>query len=116
MVAGIPDAVSNVSYHIINDTLFANWEAPFVFNVRRTNPDITFCVNVINITTDDQSVYAECNINITSHKYYINLLIDTCHTFRLDVVASNVLGNSSAQSVQISEKSKEYICTYLYPQ
>ncbi len=79
-----------------NGIVSVSWDAPFHHDVVRTDPDLTFCVDIWNTTHSKFSLaHSMCDINITKHIIELFPVSLACGDYKIGVIASNVLGNST---------------------
>ena len=73
------------------------WESPFTLDISGVDPDITYCVDVINFTSSF-TLHLQCDITITEFSYPIPQDA-LCHSFILTVSPINVVGRGISSSV-----------------
>ena len=73
------------------------WEAPFTLDLTGVEPDITYCVDVID-SLNNTLYYSQCGINITS--VTIPLDIDLCTVYTITPV--NPAGNGTRLSMDMN--------------
>jgi len=95
---GILNPVSNLTtiVQICDNIVNISWIAPYSIDVPSTDPDITYCVNVVNtfLSSPAQS-YSRCGINKTSHQFILPQRLFACAEYQVGVTAVNKVGNSS---------------------
>ena len=78
-------------------TLSLTWEPPFTLDITGVDPDITYCVDVIN-STSSVTLHSECGITETEFSY--PLPEDAvCHSYVLAITPVNVVGRGVSSSV-----------------
>ncbi len=94
---GFPDPILNLTTTAHTSGIVSiSWDAPFHYDVPRTNPDLTYCVTIWNTTKSQASLsYSKCNINVTVYSCESFPVLLACGAYKLEVLASNVLGNST---------------------
>ena len=85
--------------------IYLVWTAPFTLNIQFTNPDITYCVDIVNL-------YSQCGINVTEFIYPLppSSMCDEYYTFIITPV--NAVGNgtnSHLNYTQLQSKRKTLI-------
>ena len=77
-------------------TLSLTWEPPFTLDITGVDPDIIYCVDVVNYTSS-MTIYTECGITETHFEF---LLPNEywCTRFEFTVIPLNMAGNGSSQS------------------
>ena len=78
-------------------TISANWTAPFTLDVDSTNPDITYCVNVVN-STSSETLHRRCGITET-HFTYPTPDNRQCPALLFTVTPVNRVGNGASRTV-----------------
>ena len=69
MILGVPQSVTNLSTDVSIDKIVnISWSAPQTIDVPSTDPDITYCVNIYNISAVESSLYSKCEINQTYYQ------------------------------------------------
>ena len=56
--------MSNVNVSIQDQSISLTWKAPFTFNLTEVDPDITYCVDVMDSLYN--TLYSQCGINAES--------------------------------------------------
>ena len=74
-----------------DSTIVLNWTAPFTLDLLFIHPDITYCVEVVNSTSD-------CGITETEFTYPL-LPRSWCDEYNLTVTPVNVVGDGEENSV-----------------
>ncbi len=91
-----------------------SWDAPFHYDVLRTDPDLTYCVNIWNTTKSQPSLsYSICGIDVTVYSCESFPVLLACGAYKLEVLASNVLGNST-NTTELVQYSGIYLCMYIF--
>ncbi len=91
-----------------------SWDAPFHYDVLRTDPDLTYCVNIWNTTESQPSLsYSKCDINVTAYTCESFPVLLACGAYKLEVLTSNVLGNSTITTKHVQYPGT-YLLTYFY--
>ena len=67
------------------------WEAPFTLDLTNEEPDITYCVDVMDSLNN--TLYSQCGINTTS--VTIPLDADLCQTSVYTITPVNPAGNGT---------------------
>ncbi len=81
------------------DQFSLNWTAPFTLDITDADPDITYCVGVVNST----SSATQCGINVTEFTYPIPPRRIFCDEFEFIVIPVNVVGNGTSSSVALTQ-------------
>ena len=90
--------------------VFISWDAPFHYDVLRTDPDLTYCVTIWNTTKSQPSLsHSMCGINVAVYSCEPFPVLLACGAYKLEVLASNVLGNSTTTTELV-----QYPGTYLW--
>ena len=86
--AGTLDRVSNISATVQDQSVTIMWEAPFTLNLTSVDPDITYCVDVMDFL-NNILYYSQCGINTTN--VAIPLDTELCSVYTITPV--NPAGN-----------------------
>lgn len=97
VLIGLLSAVGSLMLTTQVSTIFINWTAPFSFDIAGDPnlPDITYCVDVINCTSN-LTLYSECGINMTEFSYSEPLYIG-CNSYSFTVTPVNMVGNGTTK-------------------
>ena len=89
--------------------LSLTWEPPFSLDIDGVDPDITYCVDVIN-STSSVTLHSECGITETEFSY--PLPEDAvCHSYVLTITPVNVVGRGVSSSLTyIGTEAGIYAC------
>lgn len=71
-LSGPLDTVSSLDLQVENSTVILTWTAPFSLDITGVDPDITYCVDVINSTATSSVMMildTECEITETMFVY-----------------------------------------------
>ena len=66
------------------------WTTPFVLNVEGFNPQLTYCVDIVNYTSSSVTLHSECGISETAFTYPIPHVY--CHGYNFTVRPVAVVG------------------------
>ena len=87
---GILSAVGSLRATSQNYTFFLTWTAPFTLDIAGVDPDITYCVGVVNSTSS--TLHSQCGITETEYEYPIPP-DSACHMYMFTVTPVNPVGN-----------------------
>ena len=93
---GHPSAIDSLNITASNSTLSLTWEPPFTLDITGVDPDITYCVDVIN-STSSVTVHLECDITMTEFSYPLPQDA-VCHSYVFTVSPNNVVGRGVSSS------------------
>ena len=110
---GTLSAVSSLSISSQNSLVNLTWTAPFTLDIDNIDPDITYCVDVINYTSS-MMLHSECDILTTEYSYPIPPTI-WCGRLGISVTPMNGAGLGVPNSVSfpqadISSKQNYFSC------
>ena len=97
VTVGLLSAVDAVNIIASNTTLSLTWEPPFTLDITGVDPDITYCVDVIN-STSSVTLHSQCGINETEFSYPLPQDA-VCHSYVLTTTPINVVGRGAPSSV-----------------
>ena len=103
-IIGILRSVSSLTITREDSSIFLNWTAPFTLDIIGVDPDITYCVDVVN-STSSATLQAMCGINETEFTYPITFL-SACDTILFTVTPVNIVGNGTNHTVSYYDISK----------
>ena len=66
------------------------WTTPFILNVEGFNPQLTYCVDIVNYTSSSVTLHSECGITETAFTYPIPH--GYCHGYNFTVRPVAVVG------------------------
>ena len=82
-----------------NSTIFLTWTSPFTLDITNVNPDVTYCVGVVN-STSSLTLHSQCGITETVFNY--TLPHDSvCHMYMFTVTPVNVVGNGELETLTL---------------
>ena len=93
-LAGLLAAVGSPSVDLVGTNISLTWTAPFTLDISNVDPDITYCVDVVN-STSSSIVLSECRITVTGFNFSIPLG-RVCDNYTFTVTPVNVVGNGTA--------------------
>ena len=73
-----------------NHSLLITWKAPFTLNITNTEPDVTYCINILNIS-NGHNVVSVCNSTATEFLYTHTSEV-LCHTSILKITVTPING------------------------
>ena len=94
---GLLAAVSELSATPLAGSILFSWVAPFSLNLTNTEPDITYCVDVLS-SGGAGLVAGRCGLNETQYSFSPDVR-SPCDTFTAEVTPVNGAGNGSTTSV-----------------
>ena len=62
ILAGTLEAVSNLTTVSIPSIIQLSWQPPFSLDLTTTEPDIVYCVNILNITNHQEAEFEADNL------------------------------------------------------
>ena len=99
--AGLLTAVGSPSVDLVDADISLTWTAPFTLDISNVDPDITYCVNVVN-STSSSIVLSECGITVTGFNFSIPLG-RVCDNYTFIVIPFNLVGNGTAVTLGYSQ-------------
>ena len=92
--------------------LSLTWEPPFTLDIDGVDPDITYCVDVIN-STSSVTLHSECGITETEFSYPLPQDA-VCHSYVLTITPVNVVGRGVSSSLTYigTEAGMRAICKH----
>ena len=98
-LAGLLAAVGSPSVDLVGTNISLTWTAPFTLDLTNVDPDITYCVDVVN-STSSSTVLSECEITVTGFNFSIPIdRVRDDYTFTVTPV--NLAGNGTAVTLWI---------------
>ena len=94
-------AVTSLTLSLHKPNISLSWTAPFSLDIPNTDPDITYCVDVIN-STSSTIIHSDCGITVTEYTYPIPL-DNGCHDHAITVTPVNVAGNGQQETIFYSQ-------------
>ena len=99
MQLGHLSAVGSLSVTVQNSIIFLTWTAPFTLDITGVDPDITYCVGVVN-STSSSTLHSQCGITETEYEYTHSIPLETvCHDYMVTVTPVNVVGNGTPSTL-----------------
>ena len=96
LTTGLLSAVGSLMMTVQDSTISLTWTAPFTLDISFVDPDITYCVGVVN-STSSSTLHSQCGITETVFSFSIPP--DTaCHNymFTFTITPVNVVGNGTS--------------------
>ena len=109
LFAGLLAAVGSPSVDLVGTDIFLTWTAPFTLDISNADPDITYCVDVVN-STSSSTVLSERGITVTGFNFSIPLG-RVCDNYTFTVTPVNMVGNGTAVTLGYSITG---MCSYIY--
>ena len=100
-LAGLLAAVGFPSVDLVDTDISLTWTAPFTLDIPNVDPDITYCVDVVN-STSSSIVLSECGITVTGFNFSIPIG-RVCDNYTFTVTPVNVVGNGTAVMLGYSQ-------------
>ena len=110
LFTGLLAAVGSPSVGLVGTDISLTWTAPFTLDISNVDPDITYCVDVVN-STSSSIVLSECGITVTGFNFSIPLG-RVCDNFSFTVIPVNRAGNGTAVTLGYSITGM-YMCSYI---
>ena len=104
--------VDSLMMTVQDSTISLTLTAPFTLDIRGVNPDITYCVDVVN-STSSSTLHSLCGISETEYEYPIPP-DSACHDHMVTVTPVNPAGNGTSSTLLYSETT-ECKCTIQCP-
>ena len=82
-----------------DSTISLTWTAPFTLDIAGVDPDITYCVGVVNSSS---TLHSQCGITETEYEYPIPP-DSACHDHMVTVTPVNPAGNGTSSLLTYSE-------------
>ena len=94
---GLLSTVGSLHITVSNITLSLTWEPPFTLDIVGVDPDITYCVDVVD-STSSTTLRSQCDI--TDAEFTHPLLDAVCYSsLILTVTPVNIVGRGAPSSV-----------------
>ena len=100
-LAGLLATVGFPSVDLVDTEISLTWTAPFTLDISNVDPDITYCVDVVN-STSLSIILSECEINMTGFNFSIPIG-RMCDNFTFTITPVNVAGNGTAVTLGYSQ-------------
>ena len=98
---GILSTVGSLMMTVQDSTISLTWTAPFTLDITGVDPDITYCVGVVNFTSGSSStLHSECGITETEYEYPIPP-DSACHDHMVTVTPGNPAGNGTSSTYNL---------------
>ena len=104
LTTGLLSAVGSLSLIVQNSTISLTWKAPFTLDITGVDPDITYCVGVVN-STSSSSLHSQCGITETGYEYPIPP-DSACHDHMVTVTPVNPAGNGTSSTLTYSQTTE----------
>ena len=113
-IIGLLGVVSSISLTVTNSIISVKWLPPPSLDIYNVNPDITYCVDVLNSTTHTV-VDSQCGITETEFVYPVPPDA-ICHIYTFTVTPVNGAGNGTSNIVSyfVTLESKYQLPETLY--
>ncbi len=83
---------------LLNSIIFLTLTPPFSLDITNVNPDITYCMGVVN-STSSLVIHSQCGITDTQYNYTVSPRSTPCDTYTFTVTPVNIVGNGTSASV-----------------
>ena len=100
IISGLLSAVGSLRMTTQDSTISLTWTAPFTLDITTVDPDITYCVGVVN-STSSSTLHSQCGITETEYEYPIPP-DSACHDHMVTVTPVNAVGNGTTISIRHS--------------
>ena len=100
-LAGLLAAVGSPSVDLVGTDISLTWTDPFTLDISNVDPDITYCVDVVNSTFSSRVLF-ECGITLTGFNFSI-LNDRVCDNYTFTVTPVNGAGNGTAVTLGYSQ-------------
>ena len=100
-LAGLLAAVGSPSVDLVVTNISLTWTAPFTLDISDVDPDITYCVDVIN-STSSSIILSVCGITVTGFNFSIPIG-RVCDNYTFTVTPVNGAGNGTAVTLGYSQ-------------
>ena len=100
-LAGLLSAVGSPSVDLVGTDISLTWTAPFTLDISNVDPDITYCVDVVN-SASSSIVLSECGITVTRFNFSIPIG-RVCDNYTFTVTPVNGAGNGTAVTLGYSQ-------------
>ncbi len=100
---------------ILDSIISLTWTPPFSLDIPNVDPDITYCVGVVN-STSSLVINSQCGITDTQYNYTVSLDDIMCDAYYIFTVTPvNIVGNGTSASVTGGELGNcEFIKNLIY--
>ena len=93
---GLLSAVGSLNITSVETSVvLLTWTAPFTLDITATDPDITYCVEVVS-STSSATLHSECGITATQFTYHTTW----CDEYNFTITPVNLLGNGTQESTE----------------
>lgn len=93
----------SLNLSLSGSAIVLNWMPPFSLDINGVNPDVTYCVQVVEESTfrvEERMEELECGINVTEFSYSIHVpLRSWCYDFSFTVTPLNLAGIGASNSI-----------------
>ena len=111
---GLLSVVGSPSLNLAGTDVSLSWTAPFTLDIPNNDPDITYCVDIVN-STSSSVVLSECGITVTEFNFFIPIG-GVCDNYTFTVTPVNVVGNGTIVTLGYSQDFTRmyfnYICIW----
>ncbi len=92
----------------VDSIISLTWTPPFSLNIPGVDPDITYCVGVVN-STSSLVIHSQCDITDTQYNYTVSPNDIVCDTYIFTVTPVNIVGNGESASVTLLSTEGEIL-------
>ena len=101
LLQGLLSTIEFQTVGVIGTEVSITWTAPFTLDISRVDPDITYCVDVVN-STSSSIVLSECGITVTGFNFSIPIG-RVCDNYTFTITPVNLVGNGTTVTLGYSQ-------------
>ena len=103
IIIGLLSAVGSLTITVQDSAISLTWTAPFTLDIQGVDPDITYCVCLVN-STSLSTLHSECEITEVEYEYPIPP-DSACHMYMFTVTPVNVVGNGTSSTLTYPQET-----------
>ena len=108
---GLLSVVGSPSLNLSGTDISLSWTAPFTLDLPYVDPDITYCVDVVN-SSCSSIVLSECDLTVTRFNFFIPIG-RVCDNYTFTVTPVNVVGNGTTVTLGYSQDFTRMYFNYI---
>ncbi len=112
IVGLLPTVGSLTATLILLDSIISlTWTPPFSLDITSVDPDITYCVGVVN-STSSLVIHSQCGITDTQYNYTVSPRSTPCDNYTFTVTPNNLVGDGTSASMPLLSNITEGKISY----